>query len=662
MTPTRRLLLASFVMLFLELTLIRWLGANVVHLGYFTNFVLLGSFLGIGLGFLRAGRRAGNAWWPAPTLALLTVTVYIVPVGINRSDDSVLFFTSTEVSGPPMWLSLPMLFVGVAAIMVGPAELVAREFAHLKPLTAYRWDLIGSLAGILAFSVMSFLGAPAALWGVITVVAWFALIGPRPPLVVTVSLITFAAILGLQMLTPGTIWSPYSKLTQESVPGGVLISSNSIPHQGMFSVADKLASSPQYGLPYERVAGESVGDVLIVGAGSGSDVAIALSKGAESVTAVDIDPRLLEIGKNQHPDKPYDDPRVEAIANDGRAFLEQTEDKFDLILFALPDSLTLVSGGGGVRLESYLFTLEAMEAARSRLEPGGGFAMYNYYREDWLIDRLAATSREVFGHDPCVDRIGGPIGEAVLSTSLEPENQQCDPSQLAVSASAPDPVTDDRPFVYVRDRVIPGFYGIAIAAILLISIVMIRRFSGGSLAIRPYRDLFFMGAAFLLLETKSVTTFALLFGTTWFVNAIVFAGILLSVLLAVEVTARVRTPRLPVVYGLLAISLAIAYLVPNSWLLGLPFGARAVAACVLAFAPIFWANIAFAKRFADSASSTDAFAINILGAMVGGCMEYIAIITGYRGLLVLVAVLYLGAFVLRPKSTSSDRQQPAAAP
>ena len=56
-----RLFLASFLMLFLELSLIRWTGAEIVHLSYFSNFVLLGSFLGIGLGFLRAGTSRPSA-------------------------------------------------------------------------------------------------------------------------------------------------------------------------------------------------------------------------------------------------------------------------------------------------------------------------------------------------------------------------------------------------------------------------------------------------------------------------------------------------------------------------------------------------------------------------------------------------------------------------
>ena len=75
---------------------------------------------------------------------------------------------------------------------------------------------------------------------------------------------------------------------------------------------------------------------------------------------------------------------------------------------------------------------------------------------------------------------------------------------------------------------------------------------------RPYADLFFMGSAFMLLETKNIATFALLFGTTWLVNALVFAGVLVVVLAAVEVTRRFRTPPLPVVFAGIALALTLA--------------------------------------------------------------------------------------------------------
>jgi hypothetical protein len=160
-----------------------------------------------------------------------------------------------------------------------------------------------------------------------------------------------------------------------------------------------------------------------------------------------------------------------------------------------------------------------------------------------------------------------------------------------------------------------------------------------------YVDLFFMGAAFLLLETKNVVQFALLFGTTWFVNALVFAGILLTVYLAVEVARRVRFRRPAILYLPLLGALALAWAVPPSALLGLSFLPRFLAAVALAFAPVFLANLVFAERFRGVGSSAIAFGTNLLGAIVGGVLEYGALLVGYRALLVLVAALYAVAFL-----------------
>jgi hypothetical protein len=173
---------------------------------------------------------------------------------------------------------------------------------------------------------------------------------------------------------------------------------------------------------------------------------------------------------------------------------------------------------------------------------------------------------------------------------------------------------------------------------------------------RPYVDLFAMGAAFLLLETKSVVQFALLFGTTWFVNALVFLGVLLSVYLAIEVSMRVTLKRPHPLYAALLVSLAVAWLVPLSSLLSLSAPARFAAAVTLTFAPVFLANLIFAQRFRDVGSSTAAFGANLLGAMVGGLVEYSALVFGYRSLLIIVAALYTVAFLTRG---TSDALQPA---
>ncbi|WP_248959163.1 spermidine synthase [Sphaerisporangium perillae] len=649
--------MASAFMLFLELALIRWTGSNIVHLSYFTNFVLLGSFLGIGLGFLRVGRSGRQPYYSPVVLALLVLVVFFFPVTVNRETEGVLYFTSLSTSGPPAWAILPVVFAAAALVLMGPAEMVGRCFPELPRLDAYRFDLIGSLTGIAMFSLLSFASAPPVAWGLIAACAYGVLLQPRSLLrylgLVTVPSLVIVAALGVETLTAGALWSPYYKVTyQRHYLGDVPIMDiavNGIPHQQAIPAVNRLQWERQYALPYERAAAAGLDDVLIVGAGSGTDVAIALSKGAKHVDAVEIDPKLRELGGLYHPDRPYDDPRVTTHITDGRAYLEGTGKKYDLILFALPDSLTLVSGASSLRLESYLFTQQAMRAAHDHLKPGGAFSMYNYYREEWLVDRLASTAQAAFGHKPCVDEVGAGR-QAVITAGITVADQRCEGEWTGAKADTPPPAVDDRPFLYLHGRDIPSIYLIALGLILLVSIVAVRAVAGPFRRMRPYADLFLLGVSFLLLETKNVTGFALLFGTTWVVNAIVFAGVLVAVLAAVEVTRRFRTPPLPVMYAILLGGLVLAALVPNSWLLGLPLPLRAVCAVVVAFLPIFAANVVFAKRFADTADATVAFGANLLGAILGGCLEYLSLIIGYEGLLVVAGLLYLGAFALLPRT------------
>jgi SAM-dependent methyltransferase len=648
-----RLMLGSAIMLFLELALIRWLGSNVVHLSYFSNFVLLGSFLGIGIGFL-ISRRSWSILPVAPILlAALVLFVLLFPVQIkDQVGASIIYFTSLDTSGPPAWLVLPIIFIVVAVILAGPAEVVGRCFGRLRPLTSYRYDLVGSLIGITLFTGVSFLRAPSYVWGLLVTAGFVLLIGGWKRILTAVVGVGMIVALLLESLAPGISWSPYYKVKTEdwvfNNVNVVNISVNGIPHQLMAPADWKLTYGEQlYSKPYERTPNNPLDNVLIVGAGSGSDVAIALAKGAKHIDAVDIDPRIVQIGEERNPDHAYQDPRVTVHINDGRAFLETTDTKYDLIMFALPDSLALVNGASQIRLESFLFTEEAIQSAKDHLKPDGAFTMYNYYRDDWLIDRLAGTVQQAFGHVPCVDLLGG--AQAVITTAVDPANQSC-ATAYKPSGEVIAPATDDRPFLYFKGGSIPALYLWVLAGILLISLIAVRAFGGPFRSMRPYADLFFMGAAFLLLETKNVATFALLFGTTWLVNAMVFAGVLVIVLAAVETTRRFRTPPLPLVYIGIALSLALAWVVKPEWILALPFWPRLVVAILLAFLPIYLANVAFSKRFAASGDSQTAFATNLLGAIVGGCLEYAALLTGYRNLLLIVALLYLLAFLLMPKS------------
>jgi hypothetical protein len=186
--------------------------------------------------------------------------------------------------------------------------------------------------------------------------------------------------------------------------------------------------------------------------------------------------------------------------------------------------------------------------------------------------------------------------------------------------------------------------------ILVAALVLVRGVAGSLRPMRSYLDLAAMGAAFLLLETKNVVQFALLFGTTWFVNALVFGGVLLSVLAAIEVARRYRAKRPSLLYLALLAALAIAWLLPAASLLHLDFWPRLAVAATVAFLPIFLANLVFAGRFRDVGDSTGAFGANLLGAMVGGLVEYVALLTGYQALLLVVAALYGAAWWLGRRS------------
>src|SRR5438309_1031752 len=410
-------------MLFVELALIRWTGANVLYLSYFSNFVLLASFLGIGLGFLRARSRL-NLFPLAPfALAALVGFVIAFPVQIDRSGSDLIYFGALNQaqSGLPIWLTLPLLFLAVAGVMATIGEGTARTFVQLEPLEAYRLDIMGSIAGIVAFSLLSFAGAPPVAWGLVVAVAFTLLLWREPGGrmargLEVAALAGLVAMLGVESVTPFESWSPYYRVTLQRLSNGAIsVLVNGVPHQTIESVASRRRSVPLYFVPYERTVTPPK-DVLIVGAGTGTDVAVALAKGAQHVDAVEIDPRLRDLGAQLHPDRPYQDPRVTSIIDDGRAFLQRTTRRYDLILFALPDSLTLVSGQSSLRLESYLFTVEAVSEARAHLKPGGVFGEYNYYRDRWLVDRLAGTLRQVYGHAPCLDSTGR-VGRLALLTA-----------------------------------------------------------------------------------------------------------------------------------------------------------------------------------------------------------------------------------------------------
>ncbi len=675
--PRVRIFLVSCEMLFFELLCIRWIPSYVRYLSYFNNFILMASFLGIGLGML-AARRQRFFFPPFPLLVLVLAIV----VALNRFDlhinsTQVLYYGAPEAqsAGAENFIVLPIIFGLVAACFIPLARSFGQLFTQVRPLTAYTFDIIGSLVGIACFSAMAYFSLPPLAWFVILALLVLLLSSKQTVLQAAVVLLASLVIAG--QLQQGAYWSPYYKIVlRPAAPSGYIVDVNNVGHQSMIPWQYK---EPFYRRVYQLFPGHSFHHALILGAGSGSDVSTALAYGVQSITAVEIDPTIQRLGVRFNPDHPYNDPRVKVVINDGRAYLQNTTEKYDLIIFALPDSLTLTSSNTNLRLESFLLTQESIEAARARLTNNGLVVLYNYYREGWLIEKLADMAGHTFNQEPFVSTYGG-WGRAALIMAgprlatlppgkFGPYHEQTPASgnqglrvigEGYYPLTTRTPATDDWPFLYLREQSFPTLYIAGLAMVFLFAI-------GGTLTLAPRGVLrrfdwhmFFLGVAFMLLEVKSLTTFALLFGSTWLVNSLVFFAILSSVLLAVLVNRRFKIRRIRpfylLLFGVLALNL---FLPPESLLLDNPL-ARYFLASVLAFAPVFLANIIFTNSFRDSEAADIAFASNLLGIMVGGTLEYFSMLFGYRLLLLPVIVFYACALLLRSRR-KADVPEPTLA-
>jgi len=675
-----RTFLISFTMLFFELLCIRWIPSYVRYLSYFNNFLVLASFLGIGLGMLSARRE--RFWFPPfpLLLALLVLIIAKTKFQLIINSTQVLYFgiVDEQAAQAENFLVLPIIFGMVTLCFIPLARAFGKLFSQLNPLTAYTYDIVGSLAGIAAFSAMSYFSLPPLVWFAILSALLLLLSAKRTVLFAAVVLA--ATLIEVGQLQVGAYWSPYYKIVlSPAVPDGYIVDVNGIGHQTMTSWQYK---EPFYKEVYRIFGNGSFHHALILGAGTGSDTAIALANGVDSITAVEIDPTIQQLGAQYHPNQPYSNSRVHVVINDGRSFLQNTTDHYDLIIFALPDSLTLTSSNTSLRLESFLLTQDAIAAARAHLSSNGVVVLYNYYRQEWLVQKLADMVGNAFNQPPLVTTYGGwgraaaimagprlatlPKGEFGIysehpvpprSTVLRIIGQGYYP------LTAMTPATDDWPFLYLQDRSFPTIYILGLAMVVLYALVGTVTFAPRKTLRRFDWHMFFLGMAFMLLEVKSLTTFSLLFGSTWLVNSLVFFAILSSVLLAILFNRYFKFQRISVFYLLLFGVLLLNILVPpGALLLSNPI-LRYILASVLAFAPVFLANIIFTNSFRDSETADIAFASNLLGIMVGGGLEYFSMLIGYRLLLIPVIVFYAAALLLRLRSSrtpgTSDKEAPA---
>src|SRR5436190_53133 len=571
---------------------------------------------------------------PARTqaVAFFPLLQLIVIVAVDRlrlevsvaSTTSLYFSSGTGEAIVPVesTLLLPILFVVVALLFVTVAQRMARELEAAiqdraggpagRPLRAYALNLAGSLAGVAAFALMSWLQVPPVAWfGIAFISALRFILERRRPIAWANLALLAAAVALVWRMGNASLWSPYYRINVVENGAETVVAVNNVFHQSMAPLDEK---EYFYQWPY-TVCGDTFDNVLVLGAGSGTDVAAALRHGAKHVDAVEIDPVILRLGAEHHPDHPYADPRVRTINDDARHFLATTDKKYDLIVFALIDSLTVQSSFASVRLESYMFTEESFRAVRDRLKPRGAMALYNYFREKWLVDRLANTAAAVFGRDPLAyvhqERaylavvLAGPRLHDITTFPAPPtrvlayrQPHTASPARLLQRDASVVPATDDWPFLYMRKPGLPQHYAIALAIVLTISaaaVWWVRRsareaprmparspvvsaVSRGPAGVNPAASpaamdsdyaasaaemeqrqtfpwhFFLLGAGFMLLETKSIVQFALRWGSTWSSASLAIASVLMMAVASAVGASLMRFGlRAPIALPLLAL-------------------------------------------------------------------------------------------------------------
>jgi SAM-dependent methyltransferase len=676
-----KLFLASFLSLYIELALIRWIPGTVHIVGFFTNLVLIASFLGLGIGLARPIATPTSVWRFLFRLAIMVAVLGLVhivnpDVSLSPGGDYGINEAAFNIGiSIPVPLVLITIFVLATWVMIPLGQLVAVHFDGMERIRAYSINVAGSLAGVAAFSLLAWQGLPPGVWFGIAL-AVVLLFDRRP--IHTVPIFVIAAVL-LAVLVhdsdgfrTNVHWSPYYKVVTKPISSSGDLSDGFITDvndqflltgldlRPEASLAGK--TSPEfanqvemlksyYSLPFQL---RRVRRVLVLGAGAGNDVAAALRNGAEHVTAVEIDPLVLRLGKQHHPERPFDSPRVTSVLNDARAFLNRSQERFDLIIFATLDAHGLLSGAANVRLDSFVYTEESLRAAREHLTDDGLVVLsFGPFREDIQL-RQYSMVRTLFDRDPIYlvhsNRHRTIITGATDQISIDPlpsEWRRFSTAEIAQQLQrypyASRPATDDWPHLYIRDRRVPTEYVGVFVGILLISFLLVWRGFRGTRSLDG--QFFFLGAGFLLMETKSVTQYALLVGSTWQTNSLVFTVILATILAAnIFVLTKLQRPRVPLLYLLLLGALTVSYVWPISrWHLAPGIGVYTAAAVYLGV-PILLAAVIFAVAFRRSRIGSEALASNLLGAILGGTLEYLSLAFGIRALSLLAAAMYLIAF------------------
>jgi SAM-dependent methyltransferase len=518
------LVLISFLGLFLELALIRWIPGCVKIIGYYTNLVLISTVLGMGLGCASAEREDGLGWYrrtlQVPVRLLVSLTVYAVVQYIG-------LLPLPAFWGERVWSDLGK--TGIIPSLVMPEVVfilntwtflplgrgLGRAVGRFPSLYGYSLNLAGGLAGITILTMMaSGLGLDPPVWfgaALLVFLGWQLTLGvPFKPLAAA-ALVGGLCLAAVVVPSRQNLWSPYYKISisdfaaffgrittcDEGVIkslGLVVLSVNDDYFQFGLDldpvavanaerkcpiIKDKLAGLSDYvQVPYRLHPPRRV---LILGSGLGNDVAAALRNGAETIDAVEIDPLIIRLGQTLHPERPYANRKVTVHNTDARRFLKDAAGKYDLIVYAFLDSHSLLSAFSSVRLDSYVYTQESFREAARLLAPDGEVVVMFAASRDFVGKRLFGLVNEVFpGSARALEWERGSWGrdyDVIIGGPGLASNQNLTSGQFkdvtALYRDYPRSLlpSDDWPFLYLQDRAIAPAYGLTMLALLGVAVI-----------------------------------------------------------------------------------------------------------------------------------------------------------------------------------------------
>jgi hypothetical protein len=515
------------------------------------------------------------------------------------------------------------------------------------------------------FALLSYLQMPPFVWFGLSLLGVGSYWATKRALSRTALVIFTLILVGLVYFGNENIWSPYHRLDivdlilprksdNKPVQVGYTLQVQQVFYQSAINLSPQFLAQQQgeipnlenaaysYNLPYDIIPKGA--RVLIVGAGMGNDVAAALRNGASQVDAVEIDPAILALGRKLHPEYPYDDPRVTLIVDDARSFFEKNSKRYDAVVFGLLDSHTLLSGLSNIRLDSFVYTVESFEQVRSHLDENGMVVVTFGADVSWIDERLGRILTEVFGPGNILVYKGGTGTTFVASTVRpKPQNTRLVPWQSNSTIVDLPLTTDDWPYLYLRTSTIPPAYWLVLLLIGVVCLVLIGRTFPQ--ALHPNWHFWLLGAAFLLIEFKSITELALLFRTTWFVNVLAISGVLLMVVVANLLVLWLPRINLRLIYALLFASLILSYFFPLELLISLSLSVRASISMILLSLPMFFAGLIFGESLRRTGETARPLASNLSGSFAGGVLEYGSLLWGIKSLYVIAAVVYAGALL-----------------